>query len=526
MDNALQTLSTQYAAQKKQPKSYLDYMKMYGKEAADGLFMGGKSIGSAVGSYANKPFYGTDSITADIAKLPGMAGNMLSGSDPAAIAKNVANSYAQTGQDAVSNYSQGIMGNVLGRMKQDVGMTNRANQQLRDATLGAGSLALDTADLFPAAIGVGGAIKGLSSLARKTNPPLTAYHGSPHSFDKFQTSEIGTGEGAQVYGDGLYFAEREGVAKSYKDELTRPRYELQGKTVDKVYTQELREAWPNIYDDLKDDVAINEWKLDYLDDIESQGGNVDKASPILDDLVDKVFEGTDTTYDFDRLDEFNSGRDLNDLYDFTAKQGVMDSVLANMGQVDNPQDLEHVLNGFNGEEMRLYRSMIKDKVQHVTPEGSMYKVELGVDKDMLLDWDKPLAYQPQGVKEAYGRAYKKQLKHPELMDELHDGAWNPTNSEMGLFDKSGGGQAYNTLKGEMFGRDAKKTSQALKEQGIPGIKYLDGGSRQAGEGSSNYVMFDQETIKILKKYGILAPTFGAGAMASQEDPWAIPTGKN
>jgi len=32
-----------------------------------------------------------------------------------------------------------------------------------------------------------------------------AYHGSPHNFERFSTSAIGTGEGAQSFGWGLYF---------------------------------------------------------------------------------------------------------------------------------------------------------------------------------------------------------------------------------------------------------------------------------------------------------------------------------
>ena len=36
---------------------------------------------------------------------------------------------------------------------------------------------------------------------------ITAYHASPYSFDKFDMSKIGTGEGAQAYGRGLYAAE-------------------------------------------------------------------------------------------------------------------------------------------------------------------------------------------------------------------------------------------------------------------------------------------------------------------------------
>ena len=50
---------------------------------------------------------------------------------------------------------------------------------------------------------------------------IRAYHGSPHDFDKFSMDKIGTGEGAQAYGRGLYFAENEAVARSYRDALTQ-----------------------------------------------------------------------------------------------------------------------------------------------------------------------------------------------------------------------------------------------------------------------------------------------------------------
>ena len=45
---------------------------------------------------------------------------------------------------------------------------------------------------------------------------LDVYHGSPYKFDKFDASKIGTGEGAQAYGHGLYFAENPSVAGSYR----------------------------------------------------------------------------------------------------------------------------------------------------------------------------------------------------------------------------------------------------------------------------------------------------------------------
>ena len=50
-----------------------------------------------------------------------------------------------------------------------------------------------------------------------------AYHGSPHEFEQFDSSKIGTGEGAQAFGYGHYLAENEGVARSYRDKLTRDK---------------------------------------------------------------------------------------------------------------------------------------------------------------------------------------------------------------------------------------------------------------------------------------------------------------
>lgn len=47
-----------------------------------------------------------------------------------------------------------------------------------------------------------------------------AYHGTPHKFERFDPAHIGTGEGAQAYGHGMYFASNEGVAQNYRDRLT------------------------------------------------------------------------------------------------------------------------------------------------------------------------------------------------------------------------------------------------------------------------------------------------------------------
>ena len=48
-----------------------------------------------------------------------------------------------------------------------------------------------------------------------------AWHGSPHDFDEFDLGKIGTGEGAQAHGWGLYFAKKKSVSKNYQKVLSK-----------------------------------------------------------------------------------------------------------------------------------------------------------------------------------------------------------------------------------------------------------------------------------------------------------------
>ena len=67
----------------------------------------------------------------------------------------------------------------------------------------------------------------LQGMSRGTVSPLDVYHGSPYKFDRFDASKIGTGEGAQAYGHGLYLAENPGVAGAYKKNLSQGRAPLE-----------------------------------------------------------------------------------------------------------------------------------------------------------------------------------------------------------------------------------------------------------------------------------------------------------
>lgn len=52
----------------------------------------------------------------------------------------------------------------------------------------------------------------------------SAYHGTPHRFDEFSTEHIGSGEGAQAHGWGLYFAADKKIAQNYYDALNSVDY--------------------------------------------------------------------------------------------------------------------------------------------------------------------------------------------------------------------------------------------------------------------------------------------------------------
>ena len=74
---------------------------------------------------------------------------------------------------------------------------------------------------------------------------LEAWHGSPHKFDKFSMDQIGTGEGAQAYGHGLYFADEIDVAKGYqpRDRANEEWMLEQYKAAEEVGDQYMMDAW-------------------------------------------------------------------------------------------------------------------------------------------------------------------------------------------------------------------------------------------------------------------------------------------
>lgn len=70
-------------------------------------------------------------------------------------------------------------------------------------------------------------------------PGITAYHGSPHLFDKFDIGKLGTGEGSQIFGHGLYVAESPEVAKQYAETVGS----LKNQSTNYLYTVDLPDKY-------------------------------------------------------------------------------------------------------------------------------------------------------------------------------------------------------------------------------------------------------------------------------------------
>jgi len=260
--------------------------------------------------------------------------------------------------------------------------------------------------------------------------PIRAYHGSPHSFEKFDPAKIGTGEGAQAYGHGLYFAEREGVARSYRDHLAN--------TIDP------RDA-------VNDFIARNRGWL---------GRNPGE---------------TPEAYVKAELPFFHDAN-VAALADNPEAIGHIATILSDKGEGG----------GISNAAMRAYKAL--DKMLPPPSKGHMYEVDIHADPARFIDFDKPLSQQTPEVQRAlapYTRAVTEDWKvNPTLGAPTHTGQ---------------------VIAGAP---DPVAMSKALAEGGIPGIRYLDQGSRSAGQGSSNYVVFPtrKEIIEILRKYGMAIPS--------------------
>lgn len=81
----------------------------------------------------------------------------------------------------------------------------------------------DEGDFNPDTLTIEEMLKGVVGADGKTYFQ-SAYHGTPHKFDDFSLENIGTGEGAQAHGWGLYFSKNKEIAEGYRNNLSSPSY--------------------------------------------------------------------------------------------------------------------------------------------------------------------------------------------------------------------------------------------------------------------------------------------------------------
>lgn len=243
-------------------------------------------------------------------------------------------------------------------------------------------------------------------LADAYNPAgMVVWHGSPHRFTKFDSSKIGTGEGAQAYGHGLYVAESPETAKMYQSTLS---------------------------------------KFDLPD-----GDNAMGIAKIIAAKGDK-------------------GEEL-------VRRGYG-------GLKPGSQELE---------------AKIAQAKEAIDKNSSLYKIDLPDEHiAKMLDWDKPLSQQAPEVQKAL-QAKQVQESIAKLKASGQLGDYSPAELQ-----QLKGEDWYDMLR-QSAGDSNAAPSDFLRQQGIPGIRYLDGGSRGTGQGTSNFVVFpgNEDLLKILEING-------------------------
>jgi hypothetical protein len=337
--------------------------------------------------------------------------------------------------------------NVRGLLADPVGQSNNLARSVSDNLQGLlGPLAGIQAETARGQ-GVLGSDPALQQAARDRQvaavsnflaPMATVWHGSPHKFGKFDSSKIGTGEGAQAYGHGLYLADAQDVAQSYQ--------------------------------------ALGHMK-----------GNVAKVGrKPLQSLYDELANTEQSLFASQYVDQATKnarGRVISD------QKAMLEDLMANKLPGDVVKAAQEA--GYDATAVKWFEKQV---VPRYHPSGNLYKVDLPDDAiAKMLDYDKPLSEQAPEVR----AAVQKIAALPEFRSGMLGEAVQPF--EMG----STTGQTVQNLLSRYFSGDNDKAAGVLHRAGLTGIRYLDGGSRGAGTGTSNYVVFpgNEGLLTILERNG-------------------------
>jgi hypothetical protein len=273
--------------------------------------------------------------------------------------------------------------------------------------------------------------------------PIRAYHGSPYDFDRFDASKIGTGEGAQAYGHGLYFAENPAVALEYKRQFQRFRPSTDGR-----------------------------WSQRTVQDAEGMltaAGSHEAAIQRLEALLPGAADDLSLRPQIEDAISYLRGSRPPRARMYEVELGVPENALLDW---DRPIGL------------RMAGSL-----------GPGLLRELALSAARMAEMGQLPRHQERLERIVAGEPG---LATGEMLYRAA-GRYDPPDT------KPGWSSFTNTINDSVTNQSLASTR--LAEAGIPGIRYLDGNSRASGGGTRNYVMFPgtEDHIRILRKYGLLAP---------------------
>jgi hypothetical protein len=333
---------------------------------------------------------------------------------------------------------------------------------------------------------------------------IDVYHGSPHRFEEFDASKIGTGEGAQAYGHGIYLAESPNVARGYREALSggdRGRFvEKQGKRLSEVGEAE---GFENLTpQDLAARIAAQ------------YGGDISKAVAETKSILQSTPKGYAKDLRSKALRELQRNKDQYEGASWVEPGALYTADLPDE-MVDRMLDWDKPL---SQQSQSVQKAL--QKIGRFDPDRTGMEVLRDLRKELdqgLIDPEitKRVVKTPELTAEETKilndlsqkrRAYLGSLPEPELKI-LHrlENQLNKRNKEMMKAEKLAAiNLAKNLNLGEekMFMEGPALTSAVLRQAGIPGTSYLDAGSRgQGGSGTRNFVVFpgEEKKVRILER---------------------------
>lgn len=337
-------------------------------------------------------------------------------------------------------------------------------------------------------------------ITEHTKFSIKTYHGSQASFDKFDHSFMGSGEGAQAYGWGTYVSEVEGIAKAYAKQnaakhgmpreykiaqtrLNHAKYEYdkvqRAYDNSKAYIDSLKEDLQNY----KESLARRKEKVSYF------------AQNDMPETVDKLLKQIKRTEETIRVTENDINQRTSELERWKPK-------------------LEEVKKKYEEEQKRF------DAIPKPQIERNLYSVDIPDDTgENYIGWDEKMTPRMRDIrKEILEDNGYKLVDSDEVRDYFED----RDGKEYELFKEKykTGGTFYEELAKLLHSQ--KLASLALKEYGFDGVKVI--AQRNTGgnkEGKMNYVIFDENNAQITShtKFSLKSKPvrFEAGKKLSDEE---------